>query len=399
MALLNVLAVLSAPLRDRVREHDEGEHFTPYLLTAGLVSAILALCLAVAMRRRKRAAWILNTVLAALTLSVMLLWLLVPGEDLGFRHHWINWASAALTALFLLALLVGRTEFTSKGDRSNPRTALATLACGVVLGSALGVALVRATGTSAGAGLSDRLGYVLARFVTLDPSEKAARLIQVPGWVDGTLNVTAALVFLSMLYVAFRSPRGRVVLTEDDEVRLRALLDRHGERDSLGYFALRRDKAAVFSPSGKAAVTYRVVNGVSLASGDPVGDPEAWPGAIDAWLAEARAHAWVPAVMGASEEAEVIYGRHGLSALEPGDEAVVEVADFTLEGRAMRGVRQAHNRVRRAGYSVRVRRHGDIPEPEMARLVVEPTAGATGRPNAASRWRSAGSARRTTGAA
>ncbi|MEL3946743.1 phosphatidylglycerol lysyltransferase domain-containing protein [Streptomyces sp. LNU-CPARS28] len=43
----------------------------------------------------------------------------------------------------------------------------------------------------------------------------------------------------------------------------------------MGYFALRRDKAAVFSPSGKAAVTYRVVNGVSLAPGDPVRAPEA----------------------------------------------------------------------------------------------------------------------------
>ncbi|MEU1075913.1 MULTISPECIES: phosphatidylglycerol lysyltransferase domain-containing protein [unclassified Streptomyces] len=371
MALLNVLAVLSVSLRNGVREHNEGEHFTPYLLTAGLVSAILALGLAVAMRRRKRAAWIFNTVLAALTLSVMIVWLFVPGEEPGFRQHWINWASAALTALFLLALLVGRSEFTSKGDRSNPRTALATLAGGTVLGSTLGVALLQVTATGAGAGLSDRLGYVLSRFVTLDPSDKAARLIQVPGWVDGTLNVTAALVFLSVLYVAFRSPRGRVMLTEDDEARLRALLGRHGERDSLGYFALRRDKAAVFSPSGKAAVTYRVFNGVSLASGDPLGDPEAWPGAIDAWLSEAQAHAWVPAVMGASEEAGVIYGRHGLSALELGDEAVVEIADFTLEGRAVRGVRQAHNRVRRAGYSVRVRRHEDIPEPEMARLVAD----------------------------
>nr|WP_308800983.1 phosphatidylglycerol lysyltransferase domain-containing protein [Streptomyces polyasparticus] len=371
MALLNVLAVLSVPLRDRVHEYNEGEHFTPYLLTAGLVSAVLALWLAIAMRRRKRAAWIFNVVLAALTLAGMALFLLVPDQELDFRGHWVNWASAALTALFLMALLVGRKEFTSKGDRSNPRTALAALAGGLVLSGALGIGLVQATGSGTGAVLSDRLGYVLARFVTLDPTERAARLVQVPGWVDGTLNVTAALLFLSVLYVAFRSPRGRVMLSEDDETRLRTLLDRHGERDSLGYFALRRDKAAIFSPSGKAAVTYRVVGGVSLASGDPIGDPEAWPGAIDAWLAEAREHAWVPAVMGASEEAGVIYGRHGLSALELGDEAIVEVADFTLEGRAMRGVRQAHNRVRRAGYSVRVRRHEDIPEPEMARLVAD----------------------------
>ncbi|WP_036330677.1 phosphatidylglycerol lysyltransferase domain-containing protein, partial [Microbispora sp. ATCC PTA-5024] len=36
----------------------------------------------------------------------------------------------------------------------------------------------------------------------------------------------------------------------------------------------------IFSPSGKAAIGYRVVAGVMLASGDPVGDVEAWPGAI-----------------------------------------------------------------------------------------------------------------------
>ncbi len=56
-----------------------------------------------------------------------------------------------------------------------------------------------------------------------------------------------------------------------------------------------------------------------------------------------------PAVMGAGEEAGTIYARHGLDALELGDEAIVEVADFSLEGRAMRVVRQAHNRVGRAG--------------------------------------------------
>jgi lysyl-tRNA synthetase class 2 len=73
--------------------------------------------------------------------------------------------------------------------------------------------------------------------------------------------------------------------------------------------------------------------------------------------------------MGASEEAGTVYARHGLDALELGDEAVVDVAEFTLEGRAMRTVRQARNRVRRAGYTVRVRRHEDIPADEMAYLI------------------------------
>ena len=154
----------------------------------------------------------------------------------------------------------------------------------------------------------------------------------------------------------------------EDEARLRELLANEPEPDSLGYFALRRDKSVIFSPSGKAAIAYRTVGSVSLAAGDPLGDPEAWPGAIEMWLREAAEHAWAPAVAGASEQAGEIFARHGLSALELGDEAIVEVADFTLEGRAMRTVRQAVNKVKRAGYTTRIRRHHDIEPAEMARL-------------------------------
>ncbi len=149
---------------------------------------------------------------------------------------------------------------------------------------------------------------------------------------------------------------------------MRALLAKHGKRDSLGYFALRRDKSVVWSPTGKACIAYRVVSGVMLASGDPLGDPEAWPGAITAFLAIADRHAWTPAVMGCGEQAGSAWARTGLSALEIGDEAVVEVADFSLEGRAMRNVRQAVARVERAGYTTQVRRVHDLPAPEAARL-------------------------------
>ena len=72
------------------------------------------------------------------------------------------------------------------------------------------------------------------------------------------------------------------MLTDEDEARMRAPARAHGARDSLGYFALRRDKSVVWSERGKACIAYRVVSGVMLASGDPLGDPEAWPGAIAA---------------------------------------------------------------------------------------------------------------------
>ncbi|MEU6367531.1 phosphatidylglycerol lysyltransferase domain-containing protein [Streptomyces sp. NPDC046931] len=364
-AVLNIVAVLSLPFREEVHEHNVGEFFTPYLATAGLVSAALALFLALVMRRRKRAAWIFNMLLAG---PLFALYVLALTQD-DYRRHVFNWISALLTGLFVAALLIGRREFHAVGDRSNPRLALAVGACGILISGGVGTLLVDATNKLAGASLTDKIAYTLLRGVSVGPLADRIDAVHAPRWVDITINVLIAVTFLLVLYACFRAPRGRELLGEADEQRLRALLAKHGERDSLGYFALRRDKAVIWSPTGKAAITYRVVGGVTLASGDPIGDPEAWPGAIDEWLAEARRHAWTPAVMGASEEAGTIYARHGLDALELGDEAIVEVADFSLEGRAMRVVRQAHNRVRRAGYTVHIRRHGDIPESDMAALI------------------------------
>ncbi|WP_190157207.1 phosphatidylglycerol lysyltransferase domain-containing protein [Streptomyces litmocidini] len=366
VTFINFLSAVWVSFGNDLRRHNEDDYFTPYMLTAGFASGVFTLFLAITMRRRKRAAWILNLVLSGLFLLLFALVMLFP----EIRQHAQNWISLALTAAFVLALLLGRKEFYAKGDRSNPKLAAGVAVGGLLVTSLIAALLVTVTNESTGhSTFMDRWKYGLMRLATLASNDSGFTGIHTPGWVDVTINVLSTLLLFAVLFAAFRSRRAVDPLTEEDEERLRLLLDKQGERDSLGYFALRREKSVVWSPSEKAAIAYRVVGGVSLASGDPIGDPEAWPGAIEPWLAEAREHGWIPAVMGASEEAGVIYARHGLDALELGDEAIVETDEFTLDGRAMRTVRQAFNRVKRAGYQVRIRRHEDIPAEEMAELL------------------------------
>jgi lysyl-tRNA synthetase class 2 len=185
--------------------------------------------------------------------------------------------------------------------------------------------------------------------------------------------LTSALGVFTLLataYLFLRPAEPRARLSRADAGRVRELLVKQGDRDSLGYFALRDDKSVIWSPTGKAAVCYRVVSGVMLASGDPIGDPEAWPSAISLFLDDAARHAWAPAVMGCSELGAEVWCREGdLTALELGDEAIVEVADFSLSGRPMRNVRQMVSRVCRAGYTAEVRRVGDIPRAEIDQIV------------------------------
>ncbi|RLV08389.1 hypothetical protein CTZ27_06165 [Streptomyces griseocarneus] len=368
VTFVNLLSAVWVSFGADIRRHNDNEFFTPYLLTAGFASALWSLVMAVTLRRRKRASWILNLALSGLFLVFMAALM----TDRQFNRHAPNWFSLVATGLFVGALLVGRSEFYAKGDRSNPKLASLVAVGGLLVTSLTAGLLVMATNEAPHASRSSFLEhwhYGFMRLISISVDDQRYPDIVTPGWVDVFVNVMSSALLLLVVYAAFRARRATDPLTEDDEERLRTLLGRHGDRDSLGYFALRREKSVIWSPSGKAAVTYRVVGGVSLASGDPIGDPEAWPGAIEPWLAEAREHGWSPAVMGASEEGGTIYARHGLNALEIGDEAIVETAEFTLEGRAMRTVRQAYNRVKRAGYTVTVRRHEDIPEAEMAELL------------------------------
>ncbi|MCX5107764.1 phosphatidylglycerol lysyltransferase domain-containing protein [Streptomyces sp. NBC_00378] len=368
VAFINFLGAVWVSLGNDIRRHSDDEFFTPYLLTAGFFSGVLSAFLAITMRRRKRAAWILNLALAGLTLVLTALALELP----VYRQHVQNWIAVLLTAFFVAAMLAGRREFHAKGDRANPKLAAVVGVVGLAVGSLLATTMVTVSNTAPNAGRSDfleRWHYGVLRMFSLAYDDIRFEGISTPGWANVLINLMSTALILLVLYAAFRSRRAVDPQTDEDQRGMRALLERHGDRDSLGYFALRRDKSVIWSPSGKSAVAYRVVGGVSLASGDPIGDPEAWPGAIDRWLVQAGEHGWTPSVIGASEEGGIIYARHGLNALELGDEAIVDIGEFTTEGRAIRGVRQAHHRVERAGYTVRVSRHEDMSADEMTEMI------------------------------
>ncbi|HEX6756565.1 MAG TPA: phosphatidylglycerol lysyltransferase domain-containing protein [Mycobacteriales bacterium] len=359
--LLGVLTVVSAllpPERSRFRLVTE---LLPYQAadSAAAVAAalgVLLLYIAGGLRRRKRRAW---TAAVAVTLVVALSHL-AKGLDVE---------EAAASVAVLVLLLACRREFRAEVDPAGRGIAVRRFLQLAGLGSGIGLLLLTVydDGLAGSPSFGDKLREVLLGLVGVSgpvrfTSDRPADL------VGSTLLAFGLLTVLVTAYFVLRSAEPAAALAPGEETRLRGLLERNGRRDSLGYFALRRDKSVVWSPSGKAAVAYRVLHGVLLASGDPIGDPEAWPGAIDAALELARRHAWTPAVIGAGERGATVWARHGLSAYELGDEAVLDVATFGLEGRAMRGVRQAVSRVERAGVTACVRRAAEVDAGELREL-------------------------------
>jgi lysyl-tRNA synthetase class 2 len=176
---------------------------------------------------------------------------------------------------------------------------------------------------------------------------------EVPDRLSDFFTALSVLLGFSALYLWLRPISEVVAQTVGERRVVRALVDVYGS-DSLSFFALRRDKSYFFSPTHRAFLAYRVVAGAALVSADPVGDEEEFDALLEEFRRVARTHGWRIAVLGASEEHLHRYRRLGMRAIAIGEEAVLRPDEFSLEGRAIRKVRQSVSRVTNAGYRLRV---------------------------------------------
>jgi lysyl-tRNA synthetase class 2 len=358
VGLSDIVAIFKPELHDKMHQINA---FVPGTLTnvahsADVIIGLLLLLLSHGLRRRKRSAW--QAVLALLAFDIVI------HSTNAHRPY-----SALVAIILLAALLYFHEDFYAVGDPRTRWHALGVFLTLVVADLAIGLGYLAACRLAGNYPVPERIHDVVFELVGADGP---VRFVSDPR-ADLYYLLTSALGVFTLVFTAYlflRPAQRRARLGEADAARIRGLLAKHGDRDSLGYFALRTDKNVIWSPSGKSCICYRVVSGVMLAAGDPIGDPEAWPAAMAEFLTEADRHAWRPAVMGCSELGAEVWCREGdLTALELGDEALVNVADFSLSGRSMRNVRQMVNRVAKNGYVAEARRVADIPRDELASII------------------------------
>jgi lysyl-tRNA synthetase class 2 len=284
-----------------------------------LAFGIALLWVSLALARRKRRAWQLAVVLMAGTAVSHL----VKGLDVE---------EAAASLAVLAALLAYRRRFTVEGCRDSVRPLVYTL---LGLGAVVGVL-----------------------------SADAAGAINLPERVGDAFGILLGALIFSALYFWLRPIAAHL----QDKVRARDEAERIvGENgcDTLSFFALRDDKSFFFSPSGRSFLAYRVLHGVALVSGDPIGDADEAGELVAEFRRVAQARGWRTAILASSEGLLPLYTSMGLKPIYLGDEAVVVPRDFSLEGRPIRKVRQSVTRLEREGYRARVVEVRDI-KPRLA---------------------------------
>jgi lysyl-tRNA synthetase, class II len=348
--ILDIASAATPELTERLRMVEAiAPDPVPGLASAFIVPTGLALIvLARGLRRRRRRAWQLTVafVLVAAALHIL---------------KGLDYEEATVSIGLALALVARRHDFDRGGDpATRPQVALRAVVYALAI-FAYGVAAlwVNRIEVDRPYSLTFALRETAAALAGLHPRGSEHLSGRFGEWFPLSVFLLGVSGVIWLLAIWLAPWRYRCRRREHEQERVRELVRRHGV-DTLAPFVLRPDKSYFFTPDEGACLAYRVIAGVAVVSGDPIGPSGAVDELIPAFLRFARERDWRVAVLGAGEGSLRLYAQHGLRALYHGDEGVIDVASFSLEGRPIRKVRQSVNRLERAGYTARCVFAGDV---------------------------------------
>ncbi len=144
----------------------------------------------------------------------------------------------------------------------------------------------------------------------------------------------------------------------------------HGADRSEAMLATTGDKRFLESPGRDAFLMYQVRGSSWIVMGDPVGERDAWPDllwSIRDMADAAQGRLLLYQITGGALELAI---EMGLGVIKYGEEGLVDLADFSLEGGKPRSLRQTCRRAEREGATFAVVPAADIPAilPELGRV-------------------------------
>jgi lysyl-tRNA synthetase class 2 len=350
VGLVNIASALTPNIRWRGHlllsyEPVEGVRlFHALALPAGAALLLVAPYL---LRRRRRAWQAAIVLMAALGLFDLL-------KGLDFEETAITWGTAVI-------LMYGARAFTVRHDPITLRSAVWR----VPLMGALG--LTAATLATWAAHDHPSVATVLRETGDL-LAWHAGPIHFTHAWIPLSVHLIELITLAAVAYAVFRPIAApRALPSQAAREKAAELVQAHG-RDTLSFFKLRADKHYFFSDDRSAFVGYRIENGVLLLSGDPVGPQTAMPDLLNQLRAFADIRGLRLGAVGASEAMCPLYEEAGLKTIYLGDEAIIELQKFSLEGRPIRKVRQSVSRLTKAGFTAELHRLADLDQSTIAMI-------------------------------
>ncbi len=270
----------------------------------------------------------------------------------------MNPAKGILTMMAGVVLLASMREFPARPDRKSFRhlkILLPALMASFFAYGVVGLYFLRFD-----LGLGGSRAYALAyRSIQVAAGESD---LLFSGWmvVYKDLLILLALAIIVFIGVMlFRPYREAAVSDPLLREKARDIVKRYGS-DSLAYFNLRDDKRLYFY-GDEMFIAYKLVGDLAIISSDPVGRTDLIPPAIESFKEYCRERGWRVGGVAANGDLLPLYEDAGLKGFHFGDESVLDLSRFTLEGRDVRKLRQSVNKLDKSGVTIEFMFNSSMP--------------------------------------
>jgi phosphatidylglycerol lysyltransferase len=304
--------------------------------------------LASGISRGKRTAWIV-------TLGILFI---------SFFTHLIkgfDYEEASLTLALMVGLIWSRKRFQTISDYPTLRRGLLTLASAFLFTLLYGTTglFILDRHFSISFDLISAFSQSVRMFTEFtDPgliaTTRFGRYFSVSIYIVGCLTMSYALLAL-LAPVVVHAPA-----TEKERQQARKIIQKYGCSE-LARYCLFNDKRYFFS-SGGSVLSYVYRNRVVMVLGDPIGPDGDMLSAIREFLEFCSRNDWNFAFYQTHPDRNNDYQNAGLELIKIGEIAIIDLADFSLQGSNMKQVRNAVNKVERLGFISQVSQPPHQPE-------------------------------------
>jgi len=262
----------------------------------------------------------------------------------------LDYEEASLSVLLIVLLLVSRKSFTV--GSSIPSLGSGFVQLGVAFAAAMVYGAVgfwfldtREFGINftIGESIKQTLSFLLLiGELQIAPQTRHAR------WFLDSLNLMTVTATAYALFAVFRPVVYRFRTLPHERKRAEEITAQYG-RYALDFFKYWPDKTLFFSESQQCFIAYRVGGGYAVALGDPVGPEAEIEPIIRKFVEYCTNNDWRIAFHQALPDFLPIYKKLGFRKLKIGDDAIVDLPNFSLDGKEAKKLRHITNQLDKQG--------------------------------------------------
>ncbi len=323
----NLYSVMGGPTHPKFFEDIFPLGFIHWSRTATILVGFALIVASLNLFKRKRRAWVAVVALSAFSTVFHLT------KDLGYNE-------AAFSFALIILLILTRKTFTVKSGAPRLRSGLVRLAVAAAVAIGYGIAGFWFL-DERHFGINFHIGdsiWTTLRLLLLAGDPRLVPHTHYAHWFLNSLYVITGVALLYSGFALFR-PVIHEFSTLPRERRLAKQIVAQYGRTSLDYFKIWPDKSYFFSPSNRTFIAYGVAGNVALTLGDPVGAEEEIAPTIRAFLQMCWENEWAVGFHQTLPDFLNIYRDLRLKKLKIGDDAVVDVQNYSLEGKSKKEFR------------------------------------------------------------